>query len=311
MDLDLKSLTQLVDHRGGGQRANDIALLASLFDQVHHQQRHHLQLVDEGPPFVDDAHPVRVAVVGDPEIEAALSHPRHRLRHVLADRFRVHAAEAGVPFAVDFLDRGLAAREQRPDVALAGAVHRLVKDLEPGALDRRQVDQAVELGGVGRLRVEGLDLPLPRGLVEAHLADPATTLHLLDFFLQPRGDLGRGRARVLGLVFQAAEVVRIVARRDDQAAARFLVEDGEGRHLCRRRGVDDEDLDAVRGQHLGHFAGEEIRGKPGVVADDRGWVRPADQVLGDALGGYPNRFIGEVVGDDAAPAIRAERDFHG
>ena len=98
---------------------------------------------------------------------------------------------------------------------------------------------------------------------------------------------------------------------DHQSAARPLVEDGVGRHLGRRRGVDDEDLDAVGGQHLGHLAGEQIRGEAGVVSDDGRWVWTADQVLRDPLGGNPNRLIGEVVGDDAAPAVRAELDLDG
>src|SRR5205823_10751319 len=143
-----------------------------------------------GAPFVDDADAVGVAVVGDAEVEAALSHPFHRLGHVLRDRLRVHAAETRIALAVDLLDGRFAPREERPDVALARAVHRLVENLEAGRLDRAQVDEPVELGGIGGLRVEDLDLPVAAGILEADLAHPPAALHALDFLLEPGGDFG-------------------------------------------------------------------------------------------------------------------------
>src|SRR2546423_14944125 len=63
-------------------------------------------------------------------------------------------------------------------------------------------------------------------------------------------------------------------------------------------------------QHLGDLAGEQVRGESRVVSDDGGWLRPRDQVLGDSLGGDPNRIVSEVVGDDAAPAVGPELDVH-
>src|ERR1700681_1363637 len=311
VDLDPEPLAELVHHRGRDQRADDIALQPSLLDQVHHQERHHLQLVDEGAALVDDADPVGVAVIGDAEVEAAFPHPLHRLGHVVGDRFRMHAAKSGVALAVDLLDGRLAARQQSPDVTLAGPVHRFMEDLQAGRLDRAQVEETIQLRGIGRLRVEDLDLAITLGIVEADLADPPAALDFLDFLLEPGGYLRGGGAGVLGFVFKAAEVVRVVAGGDHQPTARLLVEDGVGGHLGRRRGVDDEYLDAVGGQHLGHLAGEEIRGKAGVVPDDGRRVRPADHILRDPLGGNPNRLVGEVVGDDRPPPVRAELDLDG
>src|SRR5207237_1517471 len=125
--------------------------------------------------------------------------------------------------AVALLHRRLAAREECPDVSLARAVHRLVEDLEPGRLDRAQVVEPVELRSVGWLRVEDLDPPVAAGILEADLAHTPAALHALDFLLEPGGYLRAGGAGVLGFVFQAAEVVRIMARGDHQSAARLLV----------------------------------------------------------------------------------------
>ena len=256
--LDAEPLTQLVDHRGRCQRPDDVPLLSALLDQIHHQQGHHLELVDEAALFVDDANPIRVTVVRDAEVEAAGLHPRHRLRHVVRDRLGVHAAEAGVAFGVDLLDGGLATVEERPDIALAGAVHRLVQDAQAGGFDGIEVDEPIQLGRIGGLRVEDLDQALPLGVVESHLTNPAAALDPLNLFLEPVGDLGGGRAGVLRFVFQATEVVGVVAGRDDQATTRLPVEDRIGGDLGRRRGIDDQDFDPVGRQHLGDLAGEEV-----------------------------------------------------
>src|SRR5205807_8438997 len=70
-------------------------------------------------------------------------------------------------------------------------------------------------------------------------------------------------------------------------------------------------LDAVRRRHLGHLAGEQVRGEAGVVSDEGGRIFAAAAVMGDPLGRNPNRLRGEVVGDDAAPAVGAELDLDG
>ena len=170
----------------------------------------------------------------------------------------MHAGEAGVAFGVNLLDRGLATVEERPDIALAGAVHRLVKDAQAGGLDRIQVHEPIQLGRIGRLWIEQLDQALPLGVVEPHLTDPAAALDPLNLFLQPVGDLGGRRAGVLRFVFQATEVVGVVAGGDDQATTRLLVEDCVGGDLGRRRGIDDKDFDPVGRQHLGDLASEQV-----------------------------------------------------
>jgi hypothetical protein len=63
-----------------------------------------------------------------------------------------------------------------------------MQDLEPGRLDHAQVDEAIDLGGVGRLRVEDLDLSFALRILEADLADAPAALDFLDFLLEPGGD---------------------------------------------------------------------------------------------------------------------------
>src|SRR2546425_1096799 len=83
-----------------------------------------------------------------------------------SDRLGVHTTESGIPFAVDLFHGGLAARQQRPDITLARPVHRLMQDAQAGRLDRRQVDQAIELRRIGGLRIEDLDLSLALSIIE-------------------------------------------------------------------------------------------------------------------------------------------------
>ena len=176
----------------------------------------------------------------------------------MGDRLGVHATEAWVALPMNLLDGGLAAGKERPDVALAGAVHRLVQDTQAGGFDRAEVDEPIQLGCVRRLRIEELDGSVPLGVVEPHLTNPSAALDPLNLFLQPVGHLGGCRSGVLRFIFQAAEVVGVVAGGDDQSTARFLVEDRVGGDLGGCRGIDDEDLDAVGGQHLGDLAGKQL-----------------------------------------------------
>ena len=58
-----------------------------------------------------------------------------------------------------------------------------MQDAQAGRLDRRQVDQAIELRRIGGLRIEDLDLSLALSIIETNLANPAAALHPLDLLL--------------------------------------------------------------------------------------------------------------------------------
>ena len=222
----------------------------------------------------------------------------------------MHPAEGGVALAVDLLDRGPAALQQAADVALGRSVHRLVQDLQSGRLHGFEREHPRDLGGVGGVGVEDLDQAPTLPLLEAQLLHPSGALHVLDLLLQAVGHLGGGRAGVLRLVLEPAEVVGVVAGGDDQAAARLALQDGVGGDLRGAGSVDLEGPHAVGGQHLRHLASESLGGEAGVVADDGGRVRALAEILRDPLGGLPHRLVGEVVGDDPAPAVGAEPDLH-
>src|SRR5437588_616418 len=109
---DAEALAKGVHHARRRERAHDVASLPTLLEQIHGEERHHLQLIDIAPMLVDDADTVSVAVIGDTDIEAALRHALHRVRHVALDRLRMHAAEPGVALRVQLRHGGGAALER-------------------------------------------------------------------------------------------------------------------------------------------------------------------------------------------------------
>src|SRR6266571_5584028 len=96
IDLGVELLRQLLDHRGHVHRLDDRPAHAEDIEQVQHQQREHLQLIDEPARLVDDADAVGVAVGEDAQVVAASLHHRDRLVDVGRDGLGVQAAEEGV-----------------------------------------------------------------------------------------------------------------------------------------------------------------------------------------------------------------------
>src|SRR5262249_29977126 len=76
--------------------------------------------------------------------------------------------------------------------------------------------------------------------------------------------------------------------------------------------VQEQRSDAVAGQHAGNVLGEELGREAAVVADYcyrcRGVGSAVLEIFGHSLGREAKRLVGEVVPDDAAPAVSAELD---
>ena len=139
-------LAEALHHGGRRDRLDDCAAFATNLEQIVREQREHLELVDEVAVLVGDAYAIGVTVRGDADIEAALRHQRFHLAEVARDRLRcVHAGEYRVAEAVQFGDVRFAAIEQRAEVAGAGAVHRVVGDVQSGGLQTIDIDEAREL----------------------------------------------------------------------------------------------------------------------------------------------------------------------
>ncbi len=93
-----------------------------------------------------------------PKVVAALGQDAERLVDVRRDRLRVHAAEPRVALGVDLRHPDLAARQHPRDPARAGAPHRLHEDVHVGGLQPLDVQRALGVLDVARVRVVQLDL---------------------------------------------------------------------------------------------------------------------------------------------------------
>ena len=219
VDALAKSCTQLVGHRGHVHRLDDRAAHAPGLEQVQHQQREHLELVDEASGLVDDADPIGVAVRDDAQVLAADLHDADRRIDVGRDRLGVHAAEQRVALIAQLGHRRPSASDHLRDVSVSGPVHAVVDDAQPGVLDRIEVDYARDLRVIGLARVIRADEPVRHaGLGGRHV------LEGVDVPLQLGDDLRWRCAACLGLVLVAVEHVRVVARRDHGGAGRLAVD---------------------------------------------------------------------------------------
>ena len=143
----------------------------ALLEQVHGEERHHLQLVDVSARLVNDADAVRVSVIGDTEVERTRSHALHRLGHVAIDRLGMHTAEPRVALAVQLLNSGLPTQESSGDEPGAGAVHGLVEHAQAVAAQRVEIDHAAELHEEIRQWVDQLQATGRSRLLVGHLGD--------------------------------------------------------------------------------------------------------------------------------------------
>ena len=122
-------------------------------EQVQHQQRIDLQLVDEAPRLIDDPHAIGVAIRADAQVLPAASHVGHGGIDVGWNRLWVDAAEQWVALAVQLDYGGSPTIEQLLDVAVSRAVHALMHDVKAGGPDRGEVDHPCDLRVIGCARV--------------------------------------------------------------------------------------------------------------------------------------------------------------
>ena len=296
---------ELVHHRRHVYGLDHGSAHAARLEQVEHQQREYLELVDEASGLVDDAHAVGVAVGADAQVLAADLHERDRGIDVGRDRLRVDAAEQWVPLVVQLGHGRPASADHLGDVSVPRPIHAFVDETEARVLDRVHVDHARDLRVVRGARVVRGHEPVRDGsLGRRHV------LERVDVALELGDDLGRDGAARLGLVLVAVELVGVMAGGDGHRPGGLAVDDRPRGYLGRRRAVEDQRLDAVGREDRRHRLGEILGGKPAVVADDRERLaRPRLHVLRRALRHPAQIAEGEVVGDDASPSISAELDL--
>ena len=201
-----------------------------------------------------------------------------------------------------------AAGEQALEHAGAGRVHGVEYDVEAGGAQSVHVDETRDVGVVCGSRVDALDQARRHAIVEGDALGTAGAASGLDCSLEGVYDLWRCAAGVLGLVLEAVVGAGVVRGGDHDGAARLLVEDGVAGHRRRGGRIEDEGLDAVRGDNLGAGGGEVLRGKARIEADDdasSGEPRVLE-ITRDSLRAIAHIVEGVVFGDDRAPAVGAE-----
>ena len=217
------------------------------------------------------------------------------------DRFRIDARKRRIALGTDLNRSHTRTIQNAFQHARAGTIHAVDQKAVPGCHDRLQVCKSLDRGNVLRQ--------------EIHAGDRGSLRGLRQFGTEVLFDLpdntGRARTAIAGLVLHAIPLRRIMRGRDHHAArcvamTHTVAQRGRWRHVPRKLHGN-----ARASQHLGNHPGKFRRAKPGVEADADTFARVLmlQHVVGDCGGGNAHVAVREVVGNDAAPAIRSE--LHG
>ena len=183
----------------------------------------------------------------------------------------------------------------------ARAVHGVDAELHAGFRDEVEIGEALdglEVGG------QEIDFGDGRGLRGARDG-------LAEIRLDGGDHGGLARAAVPGLVLDAVPLRGIVRRSDHDAAGGAALAHAKAQRGGGRDGVGEHDGNAGGGDDFSAGAGKCFRAEARVVADAEalgGIFLCCVNVGGDGFGGGAHVGEGEVVGDDAAPAVGAEFD---
>ncbi len=165
------------------------------------------------------------------------------------------------------------------------------------------VDQLFDGVEIGRAGIEGLDEVLAR-----RQRRNAVALHAVEFAFDLRDDGRQRAAAVAGFVLDAVPLVRIVAGGDDDAAGGRALAHQKRNCGSRARLVGQPDGRASGADDIRDGGGDAVRSKAVIVADQDAFARVfvAHDVAGDSVGDDARVREGEILGDDAAPAVRAK-----
>ena len=116
------------------------------------------------------------------------------------------------------------------------------------------------------------------------------------------------RSAIAGFEFHPIPLAGIVAGGDHHPAGRAQMLYRVGESRCRGDAIGDAHRDAGRGGHFGDDLRKALRHESSVVADAEAARRilVLANIVGDGSGREAHVFIGEVVGENSPPAIRAE-----
>ena len=254
MDVNPVCLAQLVQ---GDRRCNTLnycAPLLFLLQQVLGQDGERIQGSDEPAMFVDDSHPVSVAVQGYPDGRAVRCYERRDLGQIVGDGFwLLHTGESRVTAAMELSDGGLAAGQECRQVSAAGPVHGIHDHIEPGALDGVQVHQR---GYSLHIWTLGLQIHDQAAIAALSGVISRTSSGLSDEPFKTVGYLLGGAAGVLGFEFEPVPLARIVTGGDNRGATGLMMQDV----VAENRGwgglIGQIDLNPLGGAYGGHSLSE-------------------------------------------------------
>ncbi len=256
-----------IDHRARHERlAHGSSGPLARGEQVFDGHREVVVRVHQ-PGARDDAVSIEVGVIAKGDVEAILEldQPRHRVggRAVHANAavaIDAHEGKRGIHLLADHLEIEPVGLGDRRPVRDARAAHGVDADLQTRRADGLHVQHVSELRYVGRDVVERCH---PRARFAER--DPLDAVEpgleqCVRATLDGLGLVTRRRAPVRWVVFDAAVLGRVVARRDDDAVRQTLgasgvvlqdrMGDSGSRRVATRR--VDEDLHAIADQHLQH-----------------------------------------------------------
>ena len=297
---------ELVDHRGHVHRLDHRAAHPSHLEEIEHQQREDLQLVDEAARLIDDSHAVGIPVGAYAQVLPPHFHEGQRRIDVGPDRLGADTTEQRVPLVMKLRHGRATATDELSNIPVPRAVHALMDDPQACFLDRVDVDHASDLRVIRRARVVGRDQVTNSPVVDLrHVVGQA-----VDSRFELSDHLGRRRAAGLRLVLDTIELVRVMAGGDHRRAGRLAVDHRPGGDLGRRGTIEDQGPHAVGREYVSDRSSEVLGREAAVVANDRERVvRARPHVLGGALGNPTHVRVGEIVGDHTAPAVGAEFDL--
>ncbi len=289
-----------VQHFGGVEGAGDVAGPAFVLEQPLENDGEDLVRVDDVAVLVDGADAVGVAIGDEAGVAVLGDDAALGLGDVGEDGLGVDAGKGGVDLG-PHLDEGDArAGEDAGEHAAAGAVHAVDEEAVAGGADGWQIDELLD-----RADVVGGEVDLGDGG-----RDGGGGQRFLEVGLDGADDGGRAGAAVARLVLDAVPLWRVMAGGDHDAAGVFALADSEGEGGRGGDFVGEGDGDAGVAEDFSDDLGEGARAEAGVIGDgDAGrGVFLLEDVVRDGGGGDADVGEGEVVGDDAAPAVGAEFD---
>jgi len=261
--------------------------------------------IDEGAVAVDCADAIAVAIGGEADIVFAREDGFSERVDVRLDGLGMSAAEKRIARAANFVAGDAVALENFGEDAGGGAVHGVGDVAEFCFTQAIPVDEFFDGFDVGGARVEFVDEIFLRGQ-----RGNAGFDHAGEFGFDLRDDRWEGAAAVAGFVLDAVPAGGIVTRGNDEAAGGFALTN-EQRDCGSGAGfVGEPDGRAGGANGFGDGGGDGVGTETVVVADEHAFasVFAADDVAGDGVRHDARVRVGEIVGDDAAPAVGTEFD---